>query len=54
MWMDLLLTLVAVAPLFTVKQTHLRSAEAARIKSPEDASIPVFALQAGTTGPPRQ
>jgi len=54
MWMDLLLTIIAVAPLLPVTRTHLRSAQAPRIKSPNDPPIPVLALQALPTGPPRQ
>ena len=54
MWMDLLLTIIAVAPLLPVTRTHLRSAEASRINPPEDSLIPVLALQASPTGPPRQ
>jgi hypothetical protein len=54
MWMDLLLTIIAVAPLLPVTRTHLRSAEAPRNNPPEVTSIPMLALQASPTGPPRQ
>lgn len=54
MWMDLLLTIIAVAPLLPVTRTHLRSAEAPRINTAGGSPTPAFALQASPTGPPRQ
>jgi hypothetical protein len=53
-WMDLLFTLVAVAPLFPVTHTHLRSAESPVLKSPDDPPIPLLRLQAAPAAQPRQ